>query len=190
MKKALVSLILIFAILMSLSSCNKENESLGLEVFLHTKTGVYNISKDTRPILSSKDSDDSIAGTFYWEPGYVAPLYLSVKNSGSVETTFVVALEATDIVGNANEVLTYFTFSNITMNDSINRSDLSKADRVDRVEKGTNIVTEQITLAPGEEHFFLVAIHMDETASGTYQNASIVFYLNVITDSSMGDVEQ
>ena len=172
---------------MSLSSCNKENESLGLEVFLHTKTGVYNISKDTRPILSNKDNVDSIAGKVYWEPGYVAPLYLSVKNSGSVETTCVVALEATDIVGNLNKVLNYITLPNITINDSVESLDRSKANRV---EKGTNIVTERITLAPGAEYFFVVAIHMDETASGTYQNASIVFYLNVITDSSMGDVEQ
>jgi hypothetical protein len=107
MKKALVSLILIFAILMSLSSCNKEEESLGLEVFLHTETDVYNISKDTRPILGAKDSDDAIAGAVYWEPGYAEALYLSVKNSGTVETTCVVALEATDIIGNLNEVLTY-----------------------------------------------------------------------------------
>ena len=174
---------------MSLSSCNKEEsnkeESLGLEVFLHTKTDVYNISKDTRPILGGKDSDDAIAGAVYWEPGYTKALYLSVKNSDSVETTCVVALEATDIVANFNEVLTYYTFFNTT-----NPVDLSEANKSNRVEKGTNIVTERITLAPDAEYFFVVVIRMNGDASWEYTDGSIVFYLNVITDSFAGDVNQ
>ena len=117
-----------------------------------------------------------------WEPGYTNVVYLSIVNNGSLALKYRVAVKVTSVSDdNLAEVMEYVltpdaTFGQVT----------SWADNGNKFENplGTNEITEDIELLPGEEDFFALSIHMLEEAGNEYMGESITFDIRVIAGQS------
>ena len=140
------------------------------------------ISESSEPIFGKADSTTANANTAdtLWEPGKTQTVYLSIKNNGTLDLKYKVALEVTNITNGLNEVLTY------VINNDVQYGGLTKADlpadwsNCSKVVSGINIATEDVALEAGAEHFFALSVHMDELAGNEYQNGNITFNIKVL----------
>ena len=140
------------------------------------------ISESSEPIFGKADSATANANTAdtLWEPGKTQTVYLSIKNNGTLDLKYKVALEVTNITNGLNEVLTY------VINNDVQYGGLTKADlpadwsNCSKVVSGINIATEDVALEAGAEHFFALSVHMDELAGNEYQNGNITFNIKVL----------
>ena len=140
------------------------------------------ISESSEPIFGKADSTTANANTAdtLWEPGKTQTVYLSIKNNGTLDLKYKVALEVTNITNGLNEVLTY------VINNDVQYGGLEKTDlpadwsNCSKVVSGINIATEDVALEAGAEHFFALSVHMDELAGNEYQNGNITFNIKVL----------
>ena len=138
------------------------------------------ISESSEPIFGKADIAQNDASATLWEPGKTQTVYLSIKNNGTLDLKYKVALEVTNITNGLNEVLTY------VINNDVQYGGLTKADlpadwsNCSKVVSGINIATEDVALEAGAEHFFALSVHMDELAGNEYQNGNITFNIKVL----------
>lgn len=157
------------------NSSNNENngssENKDVDVILHTSEGGYSIKEDTD--LCSND---------IWEPNRTVVLYLSVKNNRSTDINYMISLEATDIVRNLNEVISYIIIPDATVDtpDSLGSLDWSAGKNI---ASGSNVIADKITLAPGAEHFFALVLHMDMSAGNEYMGGNITFNIKLTKEN-------
>ena len=193
-KKALISsvlaLVLCFAMLLGTtfawftdtvtSSGNKiEAGNLQVELILHTPEGDFNISEDNRPLFGTHSIAQNDASQTLWEPGKTQTVYLSIKNIGSLDIKYSVALEVTDVQNNLNEVMTYVITEDAKLDNPVTK-DVLDWRTGSKVEMGMNVATTDVALKAGEEHFFALSVHMDELAGNEYKMGSITFDLKVL----------
>lgn len=193
-KKALVSsvlaLVMCFTMLLgttfawftdSVTSAGNKIEAgkLDVELILHTPEGNYNISEDNRPIFGTGSIAQNDASETLWEPGKTQTVYLSIKNNGTLDLKYSVALEVTDIVNDLNEVMSYIITPDAKLEAPIAKDSLNWADGTSVVE-GVNVAGGDVALKAGAEHFFALSVHMDELADNHYQEGSITFDLKVL----------
>ena len=182
-KRALVSsllvLVLCFTMLLgttfawftdSASSNGNKITTGNLDVDLYRWTGtdtVTEITSSSAPIFG----EDII-----WEPGMTQVVYLSIVNNGSLALKYKVGLEVKNVTKNLNEVMSYdiipdATFGTVT----------AWSGNGTNVDLGTNATeANNVELAPGAEHYFALAVHMDENAGNEYMNGTIEFDINVL----------
>ncbi len=150
---------------------SSENKNQDIEIILHTEDGDYNITEDNR-----------LCSNILWEPGYIKTLYLSVKNNSSIDLNYMISIEATDIVKNLNEVIAYIITPDATLDSPVSKDSLDwSAGKY--LAGGSNIVTQEITLMSGEEHFFALSLRMDETAGNEYIGGHITFNIKAIKEN-------
>ena len=189
-KKALlasaVSLILCFSMLLgttyawftdSVTSTNNKIVAGNLDVDLYLWTGAaepQEITEESAPIFGAGSLAQDVNAETLWEPGKTQVAYLSIKNNGSLDLKYSVALKVENVAKNLFEVMQYDIIEN------------AKYDEVDdwtggaNVVAGTQRVSEEVPLAAGAEHFFALAIHMEETAGNEYQDGQVNFDLSVL----------
>ena len=140
------------------------------------------ISESSEPIFGKAESTTANATTAdtLWEPGKTQTVYLSIKNNGTLDLKYKVALEVTNITNGLNEVLTYVINNDVQYGGLT--TDPFDADGVvgKSVVSGINIATEDVALTAGGEHFFALSVHMDELAGNEYQNGNITFNIKVL----------
>ena len=200
-KRALISsvfaLVLCFAMLLgttyawftdSVTSSGNviQSGTLDVKLFKHTANGAIEITNDSAPLFGKSDSTTANANTedTLWEPGKTQTVYLSIKNNGTLDMKYTVAIEVTNITKNLNEALVYY----ITPDAEYNT--VTKANLLDdtnnwalgtKVNAGINFTaSSDVALKSGEEHFFALSVHMDELAGNEYQDGNITFNIKVI----------
>ena len=156
---------------------------LDVELWQHyVDAASRNITDSSDPIFGKANSsiaNENTADTL-WEPGKTQTVYLSIKNNGTLDLKYKVALEVTNITNGLNEVLTYIITPDAKAGGLT--TDPFDADGVvgNSVVSGINIATEDVELTAGGEHFFALSVHMDELAGNEYQNGNITFNIKVL----------
>ncbi len=157
-----------------------------LEIELRNWTGTgesdyESINEESDPLFESG------TGTgVYWEPGKTEVRYLSIANVGTLDAKYSVAVEAYDISVHEDDNGNKHYFNEIMYYDIIPNakygSEIGWANDGTNLVEGFNTIHEatSVKLEVGAEHFFAVAIHMDENASSLYENGEITFDIKVI----------
>ena len=154
-----------------------------LDVELRMWTGAgeddyVEITDTSKPLFGATSSlaQDDAADTL-WEPGKTQVVYLSIKNAGSLDLKYQVALDVKNPADSKNlyEVMQYAITPNAKYGDV-----QSWANGLDVV-LGTNATeAKNVTLAADAEHFFALSVHMDEQAGNEYMNGSVEFDIRVL----------
>lgn len=139
-----------------------------------------NISETSASIFGTGETANENTAATLWEPGKTQTAYLSIKNNGSLDLKYTVAIEVTNIEKNLNEVLTYIITPDATVDNPVDKDDLKWATG-SAVESGINFATAGDTaLTAGSEHFFALSVHMDELAGNDYQEGNVTFNIKVL----------
>ncbi|MBR5632495.1 MAG: SipW-dependent-type signal peptide-containing protein, partial [Clostridia bacterium] len=101
--------------------------TLEVELWQHFADGSsVNISETSASIFNHVDADTANGNTAntLWEPGKTQTVYLSIKNNGTLDLKYTVAIEVTDITNNLNEVLTYIITPDAQISDPVAKAKL------------------------------------------------------------------
>lgn len=196
-KKALVSsvlaLVMCFTMLLgttfawftdSVTSAGNKIEAgtLDVELILHKADGTtVDISKTNAPIFGTGSLAQNNASKTLWEPGKTQTVYLSIKNNGTLDLKYKVAIEVTDVTKNLTDVMEYIITPDAKVESPIAKTDLDWTTGNSVIE-GINLVegATDVALEAGDEHFFALSVHMDEYANNDYQGGTITFDLKVL----------
>lgn len=138
------------------------------------------ISESSAPLFGADNSttaNDNSSDTL-WEPGKTQTVYLSIKNNGTLDLKYKVAIEVTNIEKGLNEVMEYIITPDAKYG-TVTKADLDWSKGI-AVNPDTNIATEDVPLTVGGEHFFALSVHMDEYAGNDYQDGNITFNIKVL----------
>ena len=156
--------------------------TLDVQLWQHNGTEYVDISNSTNPIFgeTSNKAQDNAADTL-WEPGKTQTVYLAIKNAGSLDLKYQVAIEVFNVEKNLNEVMTYIISPDKTADNPVALADLDFAANGVPVATGYNLANANDTaLYAGDTHYFALSVHMDELAGNQYQGGSITFDIKVI----------
>lgn len=162
----------------SVTSANNKIIAGDLDVELRLWNGTgdtdyVEITNESKPIFGGVDS---LTQDTVWEPGKTEVVYLSLKNAGSLDLKYKVAIEVRNPVDGKNlyEVMEY-----AIVNDARYGSVTAWGNGID-VTLGTNSTqANNVPLTSEQEHFFALAVHMDEEANNDYMNGSVEFDIKV-----------
>lgn len=153
--------------------------TLDVELYMHNGTSYVDISDDTAPIFggaSSLMAQNNNANTL-WEPGKTQVAYLMIKNAGNLALKYSVGLDVKNISKDLYKAMEYAVVA------GAEASDVTKSTVLDykSVNLGVQTVSEtELVMNPGTEHYFALAIHMDEEAGNEYQGGEVDFDLTVL----------
>ncbi len=151
--------------------------TLDVDLYLWNSTSEpVEITEESAPIFGQGAVAQNDNAATLWEPGKTQVAYLSIKNNGSLDLKYKVAIKVYDVTKNLIEVLEY----DITP-DAKYGEVTSWANNGISVVEGTNATaSEDVALKAGEEHFFALSVHMLETATNEYQDGSATFDIKVL----------
>ena len=164
------------------SSGNKiKAGNLDVDLYLWTADGQSEITNETAPIFGGANSIAATANNAdtLWEPGKTQVVYLSIKNNGSLDLKYKVALDVKDADADQNlyEVMKY-AINNDARYGAVDAWDAAKGVSV---VPGVNATqANDVALKAGEEHFFALSVHMDEAAGNQYQGGEVDFDIRVL----------
>ena len=151
---------------------------------------VYLWTSATEKSEISANSEPIFGDGRYFEPGYIAVKFISVKNNGDTAKRYKIILEATQPDDEAHkahsltDVLSYKFISDARFGNTVDRSINGT-----RFSIGENAIR-VIEILAGEEAFFAIAIHMDEAAGNEYQSKSISLGVKAIETTDAPTVDE
>ena len=140
-------------------------------------TGLSELAKNDPTADTSVFNADVI-----WEPGHTEVAYLSIKNNGSLALKYRVAVIATlgaDVDGDKADITEVMLYE-ITTDKRFGEVTSWDGALAKGVNTGTNVTADDVTLMPGDEHFFALSVHMMESAGNKFQNETVVFDIQVL----------
>lgn len=154
--------------------------TLDVQLFMHDANGAHEITDSSDPLFGKENSTTANATTSdtLWEPGKTQTVYLSIKNNGSLDLKYKVAIDVTGVEKNLHEVMEYIITPDAQYN-TVTKADLDWTQGI-AVNEGVNVGAEDVALKVGETHYFALSVHMDEYANNDYQNGNITFNLKVL----------
>ncbi len=158
-----------------------EAGTLDVQLFQHFENSSVEITESSDPIFGKADSESANANTAdtLWEPGKTQTVYLSIKNNGSLDLKYKVAIEVTNVEKNLHEVMEYIITPDAQYG-SVTKADLNWNNGI-AVNPGINFATTgDVALEAGLEHFFALSVHMDDLAGNDYQGGNITFNIKVL----------
>jgi len=154
--------------------------NLDVDLYLWTAEGQsVEITDASAPIFGAGSIAQNNNAETLWEPGKTQVAYLSIKNNGSLDLKYKVAVDVTDADAEQNlyEVMKY-AIVNDAQYDDVTEWDATKGVSV---VPGVNATqANDVALKAGEEHFFALSIHMDEAAGNQYMNGQVDFDVRVL----------
>ena len=136
------------------------------------------ITNESDPIFGVAGLAQNSANTL-WEPGKTQVVYLSIKNNGNLDLKYKVALNVVNPDGGKDlyKVMKYDIIEDATYG-SVSAWNATDAKSV---VVGTNATqANDVELKAGSEHYFALAVHMDEMAGNEYQGGQVNFDLTVL----------
>ena len=128
-----------------------------------------------------------------WEPNYAKVIYLQVQNNSEIHVKYT--LRFNTMLGEMDGALEYCAFLNEggVPIDTTNMTweSFSQGQTVSMLNNGYNPLsgTKYVALAPGESHYYAVAVHMLAESTNEYQNQSCILDINVWAVQGNADVE-
>ena len=143
------------------------------------------ITDSSAPIFGSGATANADSSATLWEPGKTQVAYLELVNNGSLYLKYTVKLVVKNVANDLYEVMKYKIvpdahFGDVTAWDSTGAVSIANENIADGA--STTIATSAVNvpMAPGAEHYFALAIHMDEEAGNAYQNGEVDFDIQVL----------
>ena len=151
---------------------------LDLELWKYDETaGAYvDISDSQAPIFQGANLAQNSTATL-WEPGKTQIAYLQLKNAGNLALKYQVALETYNIVKNLDKAMLYKIEPDAVGPNGVTAWVPAGAQSVTA---GTQAVSGQVPMQPGDVHNFALVIHMDENAGNEYMEGEIDFDLKIL----------
>ena len=150
-----------------------------LNVELYKWNGVVTDERENAVKLN-ENSPSAFPTEVEWEPGHTQVVYFSIKNEGSLALKYKVALEVTGYTDAS--ILEVMSF-NVTPDAQYGEVTSWTGNGV-YVQPGktdyVNGANQDVALAAQSEHFFALAIHMDEDAGNIYQDQTVTFDIVVL----------
>lgn len=128
--------------------------------------GYGSIAGTTEAIMS----DDII-----WEPGKTEVAYLKIENKGNIDLKYIVNLTVLDVRNELFEVMKYDIIEDAQGPNGVT----SWNGGAGVVEGSQQVTANAVELAAGGEHYFALAVHMDEQAGNDYMNGAVNFDITV-----------
>ncbi len=157
----------------SATSANNKISSgnLDIDLYLHTEGAEpMRITEDKEPIFDSN---------ILWEPGRTEVVYLSIKNNGTLDMKYKVALLVVDEADNSlTEVMEYAITPDATLENKVTSWDKTAGIKVNAGLNDTE--ADGVVLPANTEHFFALSVHMNEEAGNDYMLQSIAFDIQVV----------
>ncbi len=193
MLSSLLALVLCFAMLLgttfawftdsAVSSDNKIKAGT-LDVQLYKWTG----TDASEEITASSDplfTEDTI-----WEPGRTEVVYLSIKNNGTLDLKYKVALETKETTDHDMREVMFYAITPDAKYGEV-EGWLKKGETAMQLdtESTTTPAAMDVTLKADEEHFFALSVHMGEEAGNEYMNDSIVFDIKVLATQLASEMD-
>lgn len=138
---------------------------------------LYQWTSATASVNISDSKDPVFTDDILWEPGMTQVVYLSIKNAGSLALKYKVALDVTSVSDvKLTDVMEYAITPDAKFDDVT-----EWAGNGVKANPGINATqANDVTLLPGEEHFFALSVHMLEEATNEYMGQSITFDIKVL----------
>ena len=166
--------------------------TLDVQLWMYDESvsGYVDISDSNAPVIGDGDALFGVGDTAnenstatLWEPGKTQVVYLKIVNAGSLDLKYQVAINVRDTDGEQNlyEVLKYDIVENAKDGAGVDKWEGGKSVKV-----GNNIDTTDVKLpakkdgSTDHEHYFALAVHMDEDAGNKYQGGSVEFDIKVL----------
>lgn len=166
----------------SVTSSGNKIQAGNLDVDLYLWTAgdqSVEITDASAPIFGAGSIAQNNNAETLWEPGKTQVAYLSIKNNGSLDLKYKVAVDVRDADAEQNlyEVMKYAIINDAQYAD-VTAWDTTKGVSV---VPGVNATqANDVALKAGEEHFFALSIHMDEAAGNQYMNGQVDFDVRVL----------
>ena len=106
------------------STCNViQTGTLDVQLFQHFEDGSVEITNDSDPIFGKGESVNANANTAdtLWEPGKTQTVYLSIKNNGSLDLKYTVAIEVTNVTNNLTDVMALVKIIFVSVVNQVNQ---------------------------------------------------------------------
>lgn len=168
----------------SATSANNKIQAGNLDVELYlwnSATDSVKISENADPIFGVGSLAQNNNLSTLWEPGKTQVAYLSIKNEGTLDLKYKVAIDVKNPADGKNlyKVMEYAITPDAKNEDG--RKVTAWTDG-DSVVPGINYTDDynDIALKAGEEHFFALSVHMNEEAGNQYMNGKVNFDIKVL----------
>ena len=155
---------------------------LDIDLFLGTAADTYvEISDSSDPIFGSTSliAQNNPQDTL-WEPGKTQIAYLKLVNNGNLWLKYSVAIDVKNNVKDLYKVLKYVIIPDAKYGDVNKTAYDAVAANLASVNLGAQPTATDVEMAPGAEHYFALAVHMDEDAGNEYQEGSVDFDMTVL----------
>lgn len=152
--------------------------NLDVQLLMHDGTEYVDISNSTEPIFGENSVATNSANTL-WEPGKTQVVYLGIKNNGSLDLKYEVALNVKNPADGKNlyKAMQYAITPN-AQNGGVTEWDATEAKSV---ALGQQVVSSpEVALTSGATHYFALSVHMMEEAGNEYKDGKINFDLTVL----------
>ncbi len=153
--------------------------TLDIQLLMHDGSDYADISESGKPIFGPGSVAQDVNAETLWEPGKTQVAYLAIKNNGNLDLKYKVALNVVnpDDGKDLYKVMKYDIIENATYG-SVSAWNATDAQSV---VPGTNATqANDVELKAGAEHYFALAVHMDEMAGNEYQGGQVNFDLTVL----------
>ena len=161
--------------------------TLDVDLFQWTDASTsVEITDASAPIFGSSTSAvaQNVNSDTLWEPGKTQVAYLSLKNNGNLWLKYTVKLTVKNVAKDLYEVMRYeivpdAQYGTVTAWDAANGIAVGTS-----IAAGMTAVVDTaavgVPMAPDAEHFFALAIHMQEEVGNQYQDGEVDFDIQVL----------
>ena len=155
------------------------------EEFIHVTSGDVKIdvfqADDSGDYLSIKNGKGDIFGFDVWEPNQTRIVFFKVKSESNIRIKYTMQFYAIDegLLG----AFEYITYEGKYFDPTgMSYADLLKDHKSVKVSNGANLLSEDgfVYLEPGEEHYYVLALHMNADATNEFQGESFLLNLDVM----------
>jgi len=149
--------------------------NLDVDLYMWTDTDTsVEITNESDPIFGDAGLAQDSTNTL-WEPGKTQVVYLSIKNNGTLDLKYKVAINVKDVAKSLYEVMEYAITPDATYDE------VTTWNGGESVVVGLNNTDyADVALEAGEEHFFALSVHMDEEAGNEYMDGQVEFDIQVL----------
>jgi len=190
-KRALLSSVLSLVLCMAMligttfawftdSATSKGNKitagNLDVDLYMwNSDTVSTEITETTAPIFGAGSLAQNNNAETLWEPGKTQVAYLSIKNNGSLDLKYKVAIDVKNVAKDLYEVMEY------AITPDAKFGEVTAWSGGTEVNLGVNASqANDVTLKVGEEHFFALSVHMQEEAGNQYMDGQVEFDIRVL----------
>ena len=151
--------------------------NLDVQLLMHDGSDYKDISNSTAPIFGENSIATNSANTL-WEPGKTQVVYLGIKNNGSLDLRYQVALNVKNPTGGKD----LYKAMRYAITPGAQAGDVTAWDATNgkEVSLGVQSVASATALENGATHYFALSVHMLETAGNEYKDGEIDFDLTIL----------